>query len=86
MLFSIQLRSDMIQLQEQLALATDPDMPVTKVRVALPIIVSVTHRRLCHLQRFLRKVAATRELYMKLATLLDMYAKSRPEDDKPEVI
>ncbi|KAH9887219.1 hypothetical protein C8Q73DRAFT_256746 [Cubamyces lactineus] len=60
------LRSDMIQLSEQLALATDPDMPVTK--------------------RFLRKVAATRELYMKLATLLDMYAKSRPEDDKPEVM
>ena len=69
----------------QLALATDPDMPVTKVRVVLPIIVSITDRRLCHLQRFLRKVAATRELYMKLATLLDMYAKSRPEGDMRRV-
>ncbi|KAH9887244.1 hypothetical protein C8Q73DRAFT_794802 [Cubamyces lactineus] len=52
------LRSDMVQLQEQLALATDPDMPITG--------------------RFMKKVAATRELYTKLAMLLDMYAKNRP--------
>ncbi|KAI0659411.1 hypothetical protein C8Q70DRAFT_140048 [Cubamyces menziesii] len=52
------LRSDMIQLQEQLALATDPEMPITG--------------------RFMKKIAATRELYTKLAMLLNMYAKNRP--------
>ncbi|KAL7284015.1 hypothetical protein ACG7TL_001288 [Trametes sanguinea] len=49
------LRSDMIILQEELALASDPDMPITSF--------------------FLKKIRATRELYAKLAMLLDMYAK-----------
>ncbi|KAI9062237.1 hypothetical protein FKP32DRAFT_1677561 [Trametes sanguinea] len=49
------LRSDMIILQQELALASDPDMPITSF--------------------FLKKIRATRELYAKLATLLEMYAK-----------
>ncbi|CDO70173.1 hypothetical protein BN946_scf184774.g1 [Trametes cinnabarina] len=49
------LRSDMIILQQELSLASDPDMLLTAL--------------------FLKKIKATRELYMKLATLLNMYAQ-----------
>lgn len=58
-----------------------PDMPITGVSdsscvppVAI-LILAVLY------QRFLKKIAATRALYVKLAKLLDMYAKGTESEE-----
>ena len=72
----------MQQLQEQLALVVDPDMQVTRVSTrvfaACYTRVRVVSDDRC-IQRFLKKLRRPREVYNRLADLLELYAKGKFE-------